>query len=231
MYSGEKMKLKKQKLIIILISTISLLLSFFRFELYGLDLIWITILFCGFPLILEALIELIRELNIKTDVLVAIAIISSVLIGEVFAAGEIALIMTIGEYLEDLTLNKTNSQIKKLINLKPKKGKKIKNYGKTNEKEVLTNVNQIRIGEYLKVLPGETIPIDGKIINGKSSIDQSLLTGEPLPIDKSEGEKVFSGTINLYSPIIIKVTSLIEDSSLEKMIKLVKSTNVDDSNS
>lgn len=139
--------------------------------------------------------------------------------------------MTIGEYLEDLTLNKTNSQIKKLINLKPKKGKKIKNYGKTNEKEVLTNVNQIRIGEYLKVLPGETIPIDGKIINGKSSIDQSLLTGEPLPIDKSEGEKVFSGTINLYSPIIIKVTSLIEDSSLEKMIKLVKSTNVDDSNS
>ena len=89
----------------------------------------------------------------------------------------------------------------------------------------LIPVDEIKIGDTLRILPGESVPVDGEIITGTSSLDQSIMTGESLPIDKEVGDEVFCGTINLYGAIDIKATSIGENSSLQKLIDLVKAAD------
>jgi len=89
----------------------------------------------------------------------------------------------------------------------------------------MISVDEIKIGDTLRILPGESVPVDGEIINGTSSIDQSIMTGESLPIDKEVGDEVFCGTMNMYGAIDIKATSLGENSSLQKLIDLVKAAD------
>ena len=209
----------------IIISIISAILSFIGTNLFRFDLIWIAIIFCGFPIFKEAIIGLYTEFDIKADVLVSVAIVSSILIGELFAAGVIAIIMAIGGFLEEYTVSKTKAGIEKLIDLSPTKGTLIKNYNLDSETELVIPADLIRVGDILKVVPGEIIPVDGVIISGESSIDQSVMTGESIPIDKVVGDEVFSGTINLYGSFVMKATKKGEDSSLQKLIKLVESAN------
>lgn len=224
---GEKMNitnwLEKDKIleiIFMIVSAISLIISFLKANLLFFDLSWIAITLCGLPIITESIESLIHEKDIKTDLLVSIAIISSIIIGETFAAGIIALIMTIGSFLEEYTVNKTHEEIKELINITPTTATLIKANG-TEEK---INAENIKRYDNLKVLPGEIIPADGMIIEGNSSINQAVLTGESLPVDKSVNDKVFSGTINLYGSIIIKATKNGENTSLSKLIKLIESS-------
>ena len=209
----------------IIISIISAILSFIGTNLFRFDLIWIAIIFCGFPIFKEAIIGLYTEFDIKVDVLVSVAIVSSILIGELFAAGVIAIIMAIGGFLEEYTVSKTKAGIEKLIDLSPTKGTLIKNYNLDSETELVIPADMIKVGDILKVVPGEIIPVDGEIISGESSIDQSVMTGESIPIDKVVGDEVFSGTINLYGSFVMKATKKGEDSSLQKLIKLVESAN------
>lgn len=175
---------------------------------------------CGLPIIKEAIEALIHEKDIKADLLVSIAIISSTIIGELFAAGVIALIMTIGGFLEEYTVSKTQNEIKNLINITPTTATLIKD----NNTEKKINAKDIKTNDIIKVLPGEIIPGDGIIIDGNSSINQAALTGESLPVDKSTGDEVFSGTINLYDSIIIKATKNGEKSSVNQLIKLIESS-------
>lgn len=175
---------------------------------------------CGLPIIKEAIEALIHEKDIKADLLVSIAIISSTIIGELFAAGVIALIMTIGGFLEEYTVSKTQNEIKNLINITPTTATLIKD----NNTEKKINAKDIKTNDIIKVLPGEIIPGDGIIIDGNSSINQAALTGESLPVDKSTGDEVFSGTINLYGSIIIKATKNGEKSSVNQLIKLIESS-------
>lgn len=209
---------KKEKIdiIIILISTISLVAEFI---LSINHLSWISIMLCGIPIFKECLEGLITEFDIKADLLVSIAIIASVIIGEIFAAGEIATIMAIGGFLEEYTVSKTQGKIKELINMTPQLATRIKN--ETEEKIAIEDVN---VGDILKVLPGESIPTDGIIINGETSIDQSTLTGESLPVDKTTNDEVYSGTINLYGSFTMETRKIGEDSSIQKLIKLVESS-------
>lgn len=216
---------EKRDLIYILISIIAIILHFLGMDLYGISLIWVAIIFCGLPILKEAAIGLITEFDIKADVLVSIAIISSIIIGELFAAGVIAVIMAIGGFLEEYTVSKTRVGIEKLIDLSPTKGTLIENYNQPNESEREIAADLINVGDILKVLPGEVIPVDGEIISGDSSIDQSVMTGESIPVDKVVGDEVFSGTINLYGSFVMKATKKGEDSSLQKLIKLVESAN------
>ena len=209
----------------IIISIISAILSFIGTNLFRFDLIWIAIIFCGFPIFKEAIIGLYTEFAIKADVLVSVAIVSSILIGELFSAGVIAIIMAIGGFLEEYTVSKTKAGIEKLIDLSPTKGTLIKNYNLDSETELVIPADMIKVGDILKVVPGEIIPVDGEIISGESSIDQSVMTGESIPIDKVVGDEVFSGTINLYGSFVMKATKKGEDSSLQKLIKLVESAN------
>ena len=125
--------------------------------------------------------------------------------------------MTIGALLEDLTVQKAQSGIENLVKLTPKQARIIR-----DNKEIMINADDIEIGDIVRVIAGETIPVDGVIIKGQGSIDESIMNGESLPVDKYVGDDVLSGTINQYSTFDIKATKTSQDSSLKRMIKLVK---------
>ncbi len=207
---------EKVDLLLIIISTMSVIASF----MLSLDYIaWIAVILCGIPIFKECIEGLITEFDIKADLLVSMAIIASIIIGEVFAAGEIATIMAIGGFLEEYTVSKTQGKIEELIKLTPQVATRLK-----NGIEEKISVEKVQVGDILKVLPGETIPTDGIILKGETSIDHSTLTGEPIPVDKKENDKVYSGTINLYGSFIMQTTKLSQNSAFQKLIKLVKSS-------
>ena len=181
---------------------------------------WGTVIISGIPMLLLALTRLIREKWISSALLIAIAMIASLLIGEVFAAGEVAWIMALGALLEDWTVERAKKGLKNLINLTPQTGRRI-----INNTEEIIPVSEIKLDDTLRILPGESVPVDGKIIKGDTSIDQSIMTGESLPVDKGIDDEVFCGTINMYGAIDIKATSLGENSSLQKLIDLVKAAD------
>ena len=215
-------KHEKIDLLAIMISAISLIASFILSIDY---LSWIAVILCGIPIFRECAEGLITEFDIKADLLVSIAIVASIIIGEVFAAGEIATIMAIGGFLEEYTVSKTQGRIKELANMTPQVAVRIRN-GK--EERILAS--EVQIGDILKVLPGESIPTDGRIINGETSIDQSTLTGESIPVDKKANDDVYSGTINLYGSFTMETTKISDDSSLQKLIKLVESSSPENAN-
>ena len=181
---------------------------------------WGTVIISGIPMLLLAMTRLIREKWISSALLIAIAMVASLFIGEIFAAGEVAWIMALGALLEDWTVERAKKGLRNLINLTPQTGRRI-----VNGVEEVVSVDEIKIGDTLRILPGENVPVDGEIIKGTSSLDQSIMTGESLPIDKEVGDEVFCGTINMYGAIDIKATSLGENSSLQKLIDLVKAAD------
>ena len=208
-------------IVLIAISAISLITSF----ILSIDYIsWIAVILCGLPIFKECGEGLIREFDIKADLLVSIAIIASIIIGEVFAAGEIATIMAIGGFLEEYTVSKTQGRIEELVKMTPQVATRIK-----NGIEERIPVEKVQVGDMLKVLPGESIPTDGVIVKGETSINQSTLTGESLPVDKKENEEVFSGTTNLYGSFTMKTTRISQESSFQKLIKLVESSEPENS--
>ena len=182
----------KRDIALLSISSIALLLSLFRAPL-PLDPTWVSIILCGVPIILEALIGLITAFDIKADVLVSPALIASICIGEDFAAGEVAFIMQLGALLEDLTVSKARAGIEKLVHLTPQTARVI-----SDGAEHILPAEQVRIGDILRVLPGETVPVDGVILSGQTSINQAVMTGESLPVDKTAGDAVSSGTVNQF---------------------------------
>ena len=181
---------------------------------------WGAVIISGIPMLLLAMTRLIREKWISSALLIAIAMVASLLIGEIFAAGEVAWIMALGALLEDWTVERAKKGLRNPINLTPQTGRRI-----VDDKEEMISVDEIKIGDILRILPGESVPVDGEIIQGSSSLDQSIMTGESLPIDKEIGDEVFCGTMNLYGAIDIKATSLGENSSLQKLIDLVKAAD------
>ena len=185
-----------------------------------LDPAWGTVIISGIPMLLLALTRLFREKWISSALLIAIAMVASLLIGEIFAAGEVAWIMALGALLEDWTVERAKKGLRNLINLTPQTGRRIR-----NGVEEVVPVDEIELGDTLRILPGESVPVDGEIISGTSSLDQSIMTGESLPIDKEVGDEVFCGTMNMYGAIDIKATSLGENSSLQKLIDLVKAAD------
>lgn len=220
---------EKKSVIFLIVSAIALILSFFKvFTIGPIDLSWIAILLCGLPIIKDAIIGLVTEFDIKADLLVSIALIASIIIGEIFAAGEIAFIMAIGGLLEEFTVARSRAGIEKLVHLTPRTARRVSNKnGFTNEE--IIDAKKVEIGDLIQVLPGETIPVDGELVSGETSIDQSVMTGEPVPIDKIKGDEVFSGTVNQFGSFIMKATKIGKDSSLQRMIDLVESADADKS--
>ena len=155
--------------------------------------------------------------KISSALLISIAMFAAIAIGDLFAAGEVAFIMAIGALLEDATTNRARKGLKKLIDLAPAKGRRIK-----DGKEEVIDAEDIKKDDILRILPGETIPADGVIIKGDTSVDQAVMTGESLPVDKTTGDSVFCGTINRFGSIDITATSVGEDSSLQKLIRMVE---------
>lgn len=185
------------------------------------DPAWITIVICGIPLLYLALTRLIFQRWVSSALLICIAMVACIYIGELFAAGEVAFIMAIGALLEEYTANRAKRGISKLISLAPEQGRRIIRHD-GRETEEIVPTSEIREGNVLRVLPGERIAVDGEIIYGNTSVDQSIMTGESLPVDKKAGDSVFCGTMNCFGSVDIRATKVGEDSSLQKMINLVK---------
>lgn len=212
----------KKDVIFLVVSGIALFVSIFRLIPLPFDAAWIAIILCGLPIVLEAVIGLFTSFDIKADVLVSIALIASVIIGEVFAAGEIAFIMQLGALLEDMTVAKARAGIEKLVHLTPRTARVV--IGTT---EKIIPAEQVKIGDLLRVLPGETIPVDGVIKSGQTSINQAVMTGESLPADKGAGDEVSSGTVNQFGSFDMEAQKVGGDSSIQRMIRLVQSADAD----
>ena len=212
----------KKDITLLVISGIALLLSIFK-VIPGIpfDIAWVAIILCGVPIILEAIIGLVTAFDIKADVLVSLALIASICIHEDFAAGEVAFIMQLGALLEDMTVARARAGIEKLVKLTPQTARVI-----SGGIEKIIPAQQVKVGELIKVLPGETIPVDGVITSGQTSINQAVMTGESLPVDKAKGDEVSSGTVNQFGAFEMKATKVGEDSSIQKMIRLVQSADV-----
>ena len=166
----------KKDITLLVISGVAVICSLLQFQPLPFDMAWFAIVLCGLPIILEAMIGLVTAFDIKADVLVSLALIASVCIGQIFAAGEVAFIMQLGALLEEVTVAKARAGIEKLVHLTPQTARVLK-----GGKEAVIPAEQVQVGDLLRVLPGETIPVDGVIVSGQTSINQAVMTGESLP--------------------------------------------------
>lgn len=210
----------KKDITLLVISGIALLLSIFDVVKLPFNIAWVAVILCGIPIILEAVIGLVTAFDIKADVLVSIALIASIFIGEDFAAGEVAFIMQLGGLLEELTVAKARAGIEKLVHLTPQTARIIK-----DGREQIVTADKVRVGDIIRVLPGESIPVDGVIISGQTSVNQAVMTGESLPVDKTAGDEVSSGTVNQFGAFDMRAAKVGEDSSIQRMIRLVQSAD------
>ncbi len=211
---------QKRTVLFLIISAPALIIDFFHLGNLPFDAAWAAIVLCGIPIIKGAVVGLVTEFDIKADVLVSIALIASAVIGETFAAGEVAFIMALGAYLEERTVQKARVGIEKLVHLTPATARVV-----CGDYETIIPAERVKIGDTLRVLAGETIAVDGIITKGQTSVDQSVMTGESLPVDKSEGDEVQSGTVNQFGTFDMVAEKVGEDSSLQRMIRLVESAD------
>ncbi len=126
-------------------------------------------------------------------------------------------LIKLGKMLESKSKGKTGGAIKRLMDLRPKKATIL-----SNGREVEVLISQVKVGDIVIVRPGETIPVDGEIIEGESSVNEAMLSGESMPVDKNPGDKVYGGTINGYGLIKFKVEKIGKETALSKIIKLVR---------
>ena len=210
----------KKDVTCLVLSGLALVASIFDLLPLPFDPAWVAILLCGIPIILEAVVGLVTALDIKADVLVSIALIASVIIGQDFAAGEVAFIMQLGALLEDLTVAKARAGIEKLVHLTPQTARRVAGDGTQT-----IGAEEVRVGDVLRVLPGETIPVDGTILSGTTSVNEAVMTGESLPVDKGPGDSVCSGTVNQFGSFDMTAEKVGQDSSIQRMIRLVQSAD------
>jgi len=193
---------------------------------------WVAIILCGYPIFKDAA-KAISHRKMSTPILISIAMIASIVLeilglaginvsssshshSYAFAAGEVAFLMGLGELLEDLTVKRCRSGIQRLVSLIPKEAFVKDEDGNLVKKKV----KDINIGDIVVVKAGELIAVDGKIIKGEGSIDESSLTGEYLPRDVYSNDFVYGGSINLNGVIEVETTKLQKDMTIAKMAEL-----------
>ena len=184
------------------------------------DPAWVSVVISGLPLLYLAVWRIIYNPGIRkisSALLITIAMFAALAIGDLFAAGEVAFIMAVGAILEDMTTKRARKGLRQLISLAPVQGRRIR-----DGREEMIRAEEIRPGDILRVLPGETIAGDGRVASGETAVDQSVMTGESLPVDKGVGDEVFCGTLNCFGAIDLEVVREGEDSSLRQMIRLVQ---------
>lgn len=167
----------------------------------------VSVLLCGLPMAYRALKALFVRRRITSGLLITMAMAAAIAIGELFAAGEVAFIMAIGEKLEDFTVGRAAKGVKALVRLMEAVKK------------------DVAVGDIVAVAPGEAFPCDGVVTGGETTVDQSIVTGESVPVRKVAGDPVYTGTLNRYGRVEIRATAVGADTSLEKIIRLVNEAN------
>ena len=212
----------KRTALFVTLAGISLVISFFFGKDFPIDPAWVAIILCGTPILYEAVTGLILRHDIKADVLVAVAIVASLIMQEWFAAGEVAFIMELGGLLEDISADRSRAGIERLISMVPSKARLV-----IDGKDTEVDAESVKVGQTIRILPGDTVPLDGKVVSGHSYVDQSSLTGESVPVAKEEGSEVFSGTVNQMGSFDMEVTCSAEDSSFQRLVDMVESTDAE----
>ncbi len=206
--------------VFIVVSGIALAISLLHGTIGDFDPAWIAVVLCGVPISVDAISGLFLRHDIKADVIVFIALCAALYIGDIFTAGEVVAIMQIGGLLEGITAERAKSGIGKLIDMTPTTARVLE-----DGQERTVPASDVREGYTLRVLPGETVPADGRIVSGNTSIDQSLVTGESLPADKTVGDEVYGGTVNMYGAFDMLASRDGDDSSIQRMIRMVDSAD------
>ncbi|MFC5735548.1 heavy metal translocating P-type ATPase [Cytobacillus gottheilii] len=159
----------------------------------------------------------IKSRSLDMNVLMSAAAIGAAFIGEWFEGATVVWLFALGTTLQNMSIEKTRDSIRGLMNLAPSEA-----WIKNGTQLIKKSVEDVAIGEILVVKPGDKIPLDGEIIAGESSVNQSPITGESIPVDKQAGDTVFAGTINQNGSIEVRVTKLVEDTTIAKIIHLVE---------
>lgn len=180
-------------------------------------------LFCGQQGVRSALASL-REKVLDVDVLMVLAAIGAGIVGQPFEGALLLFLFSFSNVLQSYALQRTQKAIHSLLKLRPDKAL-LKYDGGTK----LVRVESLQIGDIVVVRPGEHIPVDGKITEGSSSVDESSLTGESMPVSKTIGAPLFAGTLNQSGGLEIAVTKRAEDSTLARMVKLVEEAQAEKS--
>ena len=177
----------------------------------------IAILIGGYHWSLEGIVELIKEKKIGIEILMVAATVGSALLGIWDEAAFLVFLYSAAEGVEDYTYAKTRGSIRELLDLAPKEARIVE-----SGKEVTIPVQDLKVGDIFVVRPGDSIPTDGVIVKGRSSLDESPVTGESMPVEKSEGARVFAGTINKEGSLEVRAATSFEDNTLSKIIRLVE---------
>ena len=213
--------LNNNNLIKIIVSSILFIIGLmFKNEIVSFILIIISYLIIGYEVIIHAFKNLFKGHIFDEHFLMCIATIGSFFIGEIYEAVVIMLLFQIGEYLEDLAVDKSKKSIIELMDLKNEYANK-----KTGKNIKKVNSETLKINDVIIVRPGEKIPVDGTVIDGKSCLNVSMLTGETTPCYVSKNSKVLSGSINLNGMLTIKVQKTYKESTAYKILKLIQNSN------
>lgn len=216
----------RNEAVIAVISGLSLVLSFglgyFDVAIpqlggWPLDPAWLAVILCGAPIIKEASVAMYESFDVKAGLLISLALIAAVAIKEIFAAGEVAFLMMLGEMLEERTVRRSRAGLDRLLSLSPQMARVL-----AEGVEKMVPVAEVRTGDLIRVRPGETIPVDGVITKGETAVDQSAITGESAPVDLAAGDQVLSGGLNRFGAFEFEASRVGADSSLARLIRLVE---------
>jgi heavy metal translocating P-type ATPase len=174
--------------------------------------------------LLKDMLDTLRSGHFGIDVLAATAIITSVVLGQYWAAIIIVLMLTGGEALEDYAEQRAKKELTSLLSHRPKKAHLLKGHKVTDIK-----ASDVNPGDKLSILPGEVIPVDAIIIDGTTSLDESSLTGESIPVTKTAGDAILSGSVNLDGALTVKALHNAAESQYEQIIKLVRNATASQS--
>lgn len=170
----------------------------------------------GSPLVYQAIRD-IKNKSITADVFMTIGVVASAMIGEFRSAGIISMFMLISDYIDSFTIEKSRKAIKNLIEQSPKTARV-----KKGEEELIVPIDEVKKGDIVIVKSGEKIPVEGIVIDGHGSVNQSVITGESMPVEKKVGDTVYAATINELGILFIKVLHVGKDTTFSKIIKLVQ---------
>lgn len=185
-------------------------------QILGVDIALIAASIGGLPIVYGAIRGLFRR-NLNVGGLVSIALISTLVVGEYLAGAIVVFIMLVGELLENITVAKTGNAIRRLMDLKPKTARV-----RRDGEDIVLPIEDVVLGDIVLVKPGECIPVDGTVLSGQASVNQSALTGESIPVEIAAGSRVYEGTFNEAGALEIETSETGEGTTLAHIIVLVK---------
>jgi Cd2+/Zn2+-exporting ATPase len=188
----------------------------FQDDFYGSALALIGAILLGLPIVIQAMKHLLKG-QMHMDELVALAIVAAIAGGNYKSAGVVAFFLLLANLIETRTALGAKASIESLIRLAPTKAHRLSSSGT----EELVEPRELKAGDLIRIRPGDNIPADGEIVSGQSSINQANVTGESVPVDKSAGDEVFSGTANISGSMDVRVTRAGADTTLGKVRKLI----------